>query len=102
MKIEQLNQVEQSEEFKNNVSALFKHLPKASKSICEDCECTEDEHFCESLAYVKFNGALLDICASDYFQGCSVPHAAISLPFNGTAKELGEEILNQCADFCED
>jgi len=39
---------------------------------------------------------LLDICASDYFQGTSEPHASIPLPWSGTQAELEAEVSEQC------
>lgn len=77
---------------------LAKHLEARGKEICRDNGCTEDEHKCESYAYISRNG-LLDICASDFFQGSSKPHAAIPMPWKGTGEELQEEVENQCAEM---
>ncbi len=74
---------------------LAAYLRKRSKEICADNGCTEDEHKCESYAYVNSDGQLLDICCSDYFQGSSKPVAAISLPWDGTQAELDNEIAEQ-------
>jgi hypothetical protein len=38
---------------------------------------------------------LLDICASDFFQGSSKPVAAISLPWKGSMRDLRREVLEQ-------
>jgi hypothetical protein len=38
---------------------------------------------------------LLDICASDFFQGSSKPAAAISLPWKGSMRDLRREVLEQ-------
>lgn len=78
---------------------LSHHLKMRSKEICADNGCTEDDHKCESYAYIRFDMQLLDICASDYFQGCSKPHAAVSLPWDGDAVELMNEVDDQCADM---
>jgi hypothetical protein len=77
---------------------LAEYLKRRSNEICADNGCTDDEHHCESYAYISKDG-LLDICASDYFQGSSKPHAAISLPWIGTGDELKEEVYDQCADM---
>jgi len=78
---------------------LSKYLKERSKEICSLNGCTEDNHYCESYAYINRKIQLMDICSSDYFQGCSSPHAAISLPWHGTQKELKNEVLNQCFDY---
>lgn len=74
---------------------LAEHLKTRSAEICRDNGCTEDEHKCESYAYVRHDGQLLDICAPDFFQGTSAPHAAIALPWTGTDEELKKEIEEQ-------
>lgn len=75
---------------------LSTYLKRRSKVICQDNGCDEDEHHCESFAYIREDGALLDICCSDYFQGCSKPYGAISLPWSGTGKELKSEVESDC------
>jgi hypothetical protein len=102
---------------------LSQYLRQRSKEICADNHCTEDQHNCESYAYIAVDRRkkndntfyspkspialdpstmrLLDICASDYFQGHSGPYAAIPLPWNGTQVELREEVLNQCWETIE-
>lgn len=77
---------------------LAKHLKQRSKEICEMNECTEDEHNCESYAYINQDYQLLDICAPDYFQGSSKPYAAISLPWDGSQDELEHEVDEQIVD----
>lgn len=77
-------------------TTLAEHLQERSKEICADNGCTEDNHVCESYAYVSSKNQLLDVCASDYFHGSSKPHAAIPLPWTGTQEELEEEIADQC------
>lgn len=78
---------------------LAKHLARRSLEICAQNSCTELEHRCESYAYIREDGALLDICASDFFTGCARAHAAVSLPWAGTAEELREEVAEQCAEM---
>jgi len=72
------------------------HLQQRSEEICHLCECKENNHNCESYAYISYTGSLIDICISDYFQGSGQPYAAIPLPWYGTRGELREEILEQC------
>lgn len=84
----------------NDWNQLAAHLKARSAEICQSNECTEDEHKCESYAYISRDG-LLDICASDYFQGTSKPHAAVSLPWTGTGAELEEEVEGQCLEMEE-
>lgn len=81
---------------------LSTYLHNRSLQICADNHCTEDEHFCESYAYVTAEGKLLDICCPDYFQGSSRPYAAIPLPWNGTEEELKRKIRREIAEQCAD
>ena len=74
------------------------YLMEQSEEICEMNDCTEDEHFCESYAYFNREHTLLDLCASDYFQGYSGPVAVIPLPWAGTQEDLETEIDNQIAE----
>lgn len=90
------------DEKQEHAADLARHLRRRSKEICALNGCTEDEHNCESYAYVRHDMKLLDICISDYFQGCSAPHAAISLPFDGSAEDLLNDVQEQCADLSED
>lgn len=78
---------------------LAQYLNEQSQEICALNQCTEDEHQCESYAYIQQDGSLLDICASDYFQGCTKPYAAIPLPWSGTGNELQIDVEDQCFDF---
>jgi hypothetical protein len=78
---------------------LSKYLKQRSKEICRDNKCTEDQHNCESYAYITHDGKLMDICASDYWIGSSRPHAAIPLPWTGNQKELEKEIKNSVAEM---
>lgn len=80
------------------MSTLSQHLRRRSKEICAYNGCTEDEHQCQSYAYINRECQLLDICASDYFQGSSAPVAAIPLPWTGNQKELKAEVRDQIAE----
>jgi hypothetical protein len=81
------------------MTTLAKYLKKRSKEICADNGCTEDDHKCESYAYINRRGDLLDICASDYFQGSSKPYAAIPLPWTGSQRELMRQVREECYDM---
>jgi len=74
---------------------LAQYLKKRSKEICQDNGCTADQHNCESYAYINPQLELIDICASDFFQGSSKPVAAISLPWKGAMKDLRKEVEEQ-------
>lgn len=80
---------------------LATYLAEQSRKICASNACTEDEHNCESYAYITRDG-LLDICVSDYFQGTSKPHAAIPMPWTGTGVDLWEAVDEQCAEMDEE
>lgn len=84
-----------------HMQSLSQYLTQRSREICELNGCTEDEHKCESYAYINANVRLMDICAPDYFQGSSAPHAAIPLPWAGSQAELEAEVADQCADYGE-
>ena len=71
---------------------LAQHLTKRSTDICRDNGCTEEEHRCESYAYINEDMELLDLCQSDYFQGSSHPYACIPLPWRGSYTELRKEV----------
>lgn len=76
---------------------LARYLKRVSKDICKANDCTNDNHKCESYAYIDKTGNLLDVCYPDYFQGSSKPYAAIFLPWNGSQRELMREVREQCA-----
>lgn len=78
---------------------LSKYLKKRSKEICRDNECDDDDHNCESYAYITKDGRLLDICASDFFNGHDGPYAAIALPWSGNQKELMRQVREDCYDM---
>lgn len=71
---------------------LSDYLKRKSKDICEDNECTDDEHHCGSFAYVTITcdgePCLLGICLPDYFGGSSKPCAAIPLPWDGDSEGI--------------
>ncbi len=85
---------------KNQYKRLSEHLGVRGKEICTDNECTEDDHNCESYAYINIEGELLDICMSDYFQGSSKPYAAIPMPFqhDGTGEALFDAVSDDIAE----
>ena len=57
------------------------------------------DHFCESYAYITREGDLLDICASDYFQG--YPEDVAAQPcFNGLIID-GETLKNEVLEDIE-
>ena len=74
---------------------LAQHLTKRSAEICRDNGCTEEEHRCESYAYINEDMELLDLCGSDYFQGSSHLYACIPLPWRGSYTELRKEVGTQ-------
>jgi len=82
---------------------LAEHLAQRSVDICTDNNCTEDHHNCDSYAYLSITVAntiigtmidvmLLDICLPDYFQGSSNQYIMLPLPWQGTAKDLKNDI----------
>lgn len=78
---------------------LAKELNTESARICMDNECTEEEHNCESYAYIAADGTLSSICYPDYWQGWGSGDeeqhgtiAAIPLPFYGSGPELKEQV----------
>lgn len=81
--------------------SLSEELTRRSKEICEMNGCSEEEHNCKSYAYIDKDMGLLDVCASDFFQGTSKPYAAIALPWTGTQEELEEEVAEQCWEMRE-
>jgi len=64
------------------------YLKSISKDICADNGCTEEEHVCESYAYIDLGGIVQDVCASDYWRGSPALIAAIPMPFDGSGEEL--------------
>ena len=78
---------------------LAEYLAGRSVEICADNGCTEEEHVCESYAYIAEDGTLSDICYPDYWQGWGSEDienhgqcAAIPLPFDGTGDDLRESV----------
>lgn len=78
---------------------LAEYLESTSKDVCKDNECTEEEHNCESYAYITEHGELIDVCASDFFQGWGQAdidsrgqYAALALPWIGNGRELKREV----------
>lgn len=84
----------------SKAAELSNYLKARSREICADSGCKRGEdHRCESYAYIDGNLNLLDICVSDFFQGSSKPHAAVSLPWTGCGRDLKREVEDQCADM---
>jgi len=52
-----------------NWKDALEYITKRSKEICESNKCTDDEHFCESNAYITKDGTVHDVSPSDFFQG---------------------------------
>lgn len=75
---------------------LASYLKVRSREICKANQCKPDAHNCESYAYIRFDGALIDVCLPDYFQGSSKPYAAIPLPWRGCGRDLKHETENDC------
>lgn len=96
--------------------ALASHLTACSREICADNGCTEDEHRCESYAYIAIDEespsiddpesshvigvTLLDVCSSDYFRGCSRDYIYLSLPFEGDGSNLRNAVQNEWDSQC--
>jgi|GEM_PF-6206134 len=68
-----------------------------SYETCLVNHCTDAGHYCGVYAYIGEDMALLDICLSGCFQGCSRPHAAVMLPWSGSQADLEKEVQDQCA-----
>jgi len=70
------------------------YLTTLSQEICQDNECTEDEHNCESYAYFnrtpEGSHELMDVCISDYCQCCY--DVAVPMPFEGNSDDLLDQI----------
>jgi len=86
---------------------LATYLQPWSKEICKRNGCTEEEHYCESYAYItrdETGPQLHDICTSDHWIGWGWkdeaiygPVAAIRLPWSGTGKDLEYEVEQEIA-----
>ena len=79
---------------------LSAHLLARAEEICLDNECTEEEHFCDSSAYVTEGGDLIDVCLSDYFQGWGSAdeeargqYAVVSLGSAGSGAALYADVM---------
>ena len=73
---------------------LAQYLRRRSREICADNQCMDDDHKCESYAYITADYRLIDICIPDYFQGYAKPYAAISLPWTGNQHQL-ERVVDE-------
>ncbi|MCP4541720.1 MAG: hypothetical protein GY832_31700 [Chloroflexi bacterium] len=84
--------------------ALAELLSARSNDICRDNGCNDDEHNCESYAYISQGGVLHDVCQSDYWCGwgssdeerCGLL-AAIALPFHGSGLDLSAAVEEDCS-----
>lgn len=76
---------------------LAEYLKKVSGDVCKLNNCTDEDHSCQSYAYIDINGDVWDVCAPDYFQG-GHNIAAIPLPFDGSGDDLEDEVLDQTYD----
>ena len=90
---------ELSDDERTGWEALAAELVIRSREICAMNECTEEDHNCESYAYVAADGSLLDVCPSDYFQGWGSEDeeahggcAAVSLPLDDGGAELYDTV----------
>jgi len=79
----------------NHWQELAEHLDAKSNEICEMNGCHDDEHNCESYAYIAQDGTLHDVCASDYWRGWGQGDvdrhgeiAAVPLPWHGSGMDL--------------
>jgi len=82
-------------------------LQQRSKEICKLSGCTEEEHYCESNAYITVDGtepALHNICPPGFWPGWGFEDvaryglvAAIRLPWSGTGKDLEYEVEQEIA-----
>ena len=74
-------------------NAVAAYLEKESIQICQDNECSGDDHNCGSYAYFTENGSLATVCLPDYCQR-SYP-VAISLPWIGNGRDLKRAIIKE-------
>ena len=81
------------------------YITERSEEICKDNGCTEEEHFCESNAYITGDGTVHDVSPSDFFQGWGSEDietwghiAVVSLPFVGDWKELKDAVEDDIAE----
>ena len=77
------------------------HLREVSKTICAENGCTENDHKCESYAYVNIKGDLLDVCLPDYFSGSVNGYAVVPLPWNGDGDDLMDMVEREIEDVEE-
>ena len=82
---------------------LAEWLADKSADICQDNGCEEDEHNCESYAYISQDAKCHDVCLSDYWRGWGSDDeerhgrlAAVLLPFHGSGLDLREMVDEDC------
>ena len=87
---------------------LASELTERSERICANNDCTEEQHGCESCAYISADGELHDICCSDYWQGWGELDlerhgeiAAIPLPWIGKGQDLKAAIDSELCWYFE-
>lgn len=83
------------QEWKN----LAECISEQSARICADSGCTDDEHYCESYAYISADGIVHAICYPDFWPGWGsydYEHhgqiVAIPLPWIGNGQDLKQAI----------
>lgn len=88
---------------KKKLQALIQYLQSCQARICSDNECTEEEHKCESYAYIDEHYDLMDLCNPDFFQGSSKPYAVVPLPLSDptTVEDFKKEIDDQITEQLE-
>lgn len=74
-------------------------LELESAEICTENECTEEEHYCGSVAYISVDGELADICIPDMFRGWGSRDmrehgslACVPLPWEGNGEALKQAV----------
>jgi len=78
---------------------LAQYLQRRSREICADNQCMDDDHKCESYAYITADYRLIAICIPDYFQEYAKPYAAIALPWTGNQHQLEQAVAAQCEEL---
>lgn len=84
-------------ETQRDYNPLHQHLVSVSKGICEDNECTEDQHNCESYAYFNHDKEtgffdLATVCCSDYAQKSYDSY--VSMPVSDDIQAMLDELDN--------
>ena len=87
----------------HKLDELAAYLTERSAEICADNQCTDDEHNCESFAYISHKCGeycLHDICYPDFWHGWGSHDealygelAALPMPFDGDGVFLERAIM---------